>query len=174
MDLVKLRIPYAYLRHRARFDWRELRFGLVNELLDPMAPIELAMEQVVELDHPSPALLELAGLVRHEPAGPLVDQLAESEHQRAEDQIRDKWLYVVLAWIYDHRDEFPDPLQAVETVYADFGYPPRIADFVRYMPMIGPDLGSPMANQRRIYERWKRFIDEAGRVYGPQPRHSSP
>lgn len=167
MDIVRLRIPYQFIRERARMSWREMRFGLVNELLDPEAPVELAVDQVAEIAEPPGALLELAGTGRGEPTMTLIEQLADGEPQRPENEIRDKWLYLVLAWIYEHRDEFPDPLQRVEEVYADFGYPDQIAKFVRYMPMDAPDLGSQEANERRLFERWKQYVEDAARAHAP-------
>lgn len=155
-----MRIPYRFVRERTRLSWRDIRFGLVNELLDPEAPVALANDQVDELEAPSAALLDLAGVGDDVPTMELVERLAESEPQRSEDEIRHKWLYLALAWIYERRHAYSDPLQRVEEVYADFGYPEQIASFVRYMPMVGPDLGSREANERRLFERWKQYIDE--------------
>lgn len=79
-----------------------------------------------------------------------------------------KWLYLVLDWLYQHRADLADPLQTVEEVYADFGYPECLSSFVRYMPMQGPDLGSRAANEARLFERWKSYLDEcAGRLVPP-------
>ncbi len=46
MDIVRLRISYQFVRERTRVSWRDVRFGLVNELLDPQAPVELAVDLV--------------------------------------------------------------------------------------------------------------------------------
>ncbi len=169
MDVLRLHIPYGFIRARVRMDWRDVRFGLVNELLDPGAPVELAVDLVLELPAPPAALCDLAGARKDEPALELVEQLADLEPGRPESDIRDLWLYLVLAWIYEHRDEFPDPLGTVEVVHADFDYPEQIATFVRYQPGDDwPDLGSREANQRRLFERWKRYLDEAARARHPQ------
>jgi hypothetical protein len=165
VDIVQLRIPYHFLRSRVRMSWREMRFGLANDLLDPHAPVDLAVDQVTELAEPSAALLELAGASKNEPTSDLVEDLANDEAPRSDNEIRDKWLYLVLAWLYEHRGEYPDPLQRVEEVYADFGYPEQIAKFVRYMPMEGPDLGSREANEGRLFDRWKRYLDEVAPTY---------
>ena len=165
MDIVRLRIPYRFICDRTRLSWRDIHFGLVNELLDPKAPVALAIDQVGELEESPAALLDLAGLGEDEPMMEFVERLAEGEPGRSEDEIRRKWLYLVLAWIYEHRHEYSDPLQRVEEVYADFGYPEQVASFVRYMPMVGPDLGSREANERRLFERWKQYIDEVGSTY---------
>jgi hypothetical protein len=96
--------------------------------------------------------------------------ISPTKSPHSEDEIRDKWLYLVLAWLYEHRAEVPDPLQRVEEVYADFGYPEQLANFVRYLPMEGPGLGSREANERRLFERWKRYIDGAASKFSPLPR----
>jgi hypothetical protein len=145
--------------------WRDVRFGLANELLDPQAPVELAVDQVGGRAEPSAALLELAGVGKNETTRELVEQLANEEPPCSEDESRDKWLYLVLAWLYEHRGEVPDPLQRVEEVYADFGYPVQIAKFVRYMPMKGPDPGTREANERRLFEQWKWYIEEVAPTY---------
>lgn len=166
MELVKVRIPAAFLSARTQPSWREFRFGLENELVEPSAAIELAAEQVAALDHPPAVLVALASAERDDPLQGLVDQLADSEPESPEDKVREKWLYFVLAWVYEHRASYPDPLQVVEEIYADFGYPQRIAGFVRYMPLDEPDLGSREANERRLLERWKRYIEESATSIG--------
>lgn len=168
MDLIKLKIPATFASGKAVLSWRDLRFGIVCELLDPQAAIEFAIEQLGSEDEPAPALLELASAGRGEPVMPWVDQLAAAEAPCDEVLIRDKWLHIVLAWLYEHRAELSDPLQTVEEVYADFDYPEQIASFVRYMPMQGPDLGSRLANERRLFERWKVFV-ENWRTKGARP-----
>ena len=89
------------------------------------------------------------------------------EIERTEAELRDKWLYLVLAWLYEQRGAVPDPLQTVEEVYADFGYPEEIAGLIRYMPMDGPDLGSREANERRLFERWRQYLDSAAAKHLP-------
>ncbi len=161
MELVRLRIPYGFIRDRVRLSWRELRFGFENELAHPGVAVELALDRLEEIEEPPPALLELAGLSRDAPMARLVEQLAEGDAPAPENDVRDKWLYLVLAWIYEHRDMYADPLELVEAVYADFGYPEQIANLVRYMPMSDPDLGSREANERRMLEWWKQYLDGA-------------
>ncbi len=167
MDIVRLCIPFGFICDRVHVSWRDLRFGLVNELLDPQAPVELGLKQIAELAHPSATVVDLAGGDKNKPVLELVEKLADSEPQQPDEKIRDKWLYLVLAWIYEHQGECSDPLQRVEEVYADFGYPEQVAKFVRYMPMEGADLGSREANEQRLLERWKRYIDETALKYAP-------
>jgi hypothetical protein len=159
MDLIKLKIPAAFIMSRVYMSWREVQFGLANELLDHQALVDCAVEALTRVEQPSNALIDLASSSRNDPVRDLVDQLSAGEVERTEAEIRDKWLYVVLAWLYEQRGAVSDPLQSVEEVYADFGYPEEVAGFVRYMPMDGPDLGSREANERRLIERWKQYLD---------------
>ena len=167
MDLIKLSIPAPFIMARAHLSWRELKFGLSNELLVSQAVVDFAVEQVTRLECPSPALLDLAGSSRSDAIRELVEQLAAGEPEPVENEPLEKWLYLTLAWLYEKRAALPDPLQTVEEVYADFGYPEAIAGFVRYMPMDGPDLGSREANETRLMDRWKEYLDSMSARYMP-------
>jgi hypothetical protein len=145
--------------------WQDVLFGLDHGLLDRCAPVELGAELLTE-DATNSTLLDLAGLSENEDARPYVEKLASAEIPETIELIRGKWLYMVLDWIYEHKDIYPDPLQAVEEAYADFNYPESIAGFVRYMPSEDPDLGSREQNEGRLYCKWERYIDECRAKYG--------
>jgi hypothetical protein len=168
MELIKLNIPAQFVSERARLTWREVLYGIDNELLAPGAAVEFAAG-CAATGSSSPALVELAELERGEVTRTHVERLAEPEEYQPTEQIKEKWLYIVLAWIFEHRGAYPDALEVVEEVYADFGYPPIIADFVRYMPTDEPDLGSRELNEKRLYEKWKRYLDTASAGYASAP-----
>jgi hypothetical protein len=65
MDLVRLRISYPFIRNRVRMNWREILFGLKEELLDSAAPTELAAD-LVDNETSDATLIELAGLSANE------------------------------------------------------------------------------------------------------------
>ncbi len=161
MDVVRLSVPYRFLEAQLRPTWRDVWFGLVHELLDVRAPAEMAAQRVLEAEAPSIALIELSSAKGEATTRVLVEQLAALEPVQSDEQVRDRWLFLSLAWLYEHREQCSNPLQRVEEVYADFGYPKEVASFVRYMPMEGPDLGSREANEARLLERWKRFVEDA-------------
>jgi hypothetical protein len=167
VDTVRLKIPYAFVKDRARVNWQDVRFGLVNQLLDSEAPIEKAIDEAGVSESPSDALFDLIASSDVDQTQGLVDELAKREATASEDEIRGKWLYIVLAWLFEHRAAIDDPLRHVEQVYADFGCPDEIATFVRYMPMDGPELGAPQLDERRLFERWGAYVDDASRRYRP-------
>jgi hypothetical protein len=165
MELVKLHISPEFIQARTYLTWRQVLFGMENELISSGAATEFAAQQLAEQQCPSPALLELASLSEGESTLHFVRRLAAAEASEDIGEVQKKWLYLVLAWIFDRKDAYSDPLGAVETVYADFGYPENIAGFVRYMPMQDADLGSKEANEKRLYDKWKAFLDEASAEY---------
>jgi hypothetical protein len=162
---MNLQIPADFIVRRARVSWREVQFGLEQHLMNVHAAIEFAIEEVGKLDEPSSLLLELAGSDASDPIADLVAKLAASEPSVDEPVMRDKWLYLTLAWLYERREALTNPLELLEEVYTDFGYPSEMAAFIRYMPMQGPDLGSVDANERRMITNWKTYVDAAQAKY---------
>ncbi len=166
MELLALKIPLDFVeRTLGHLTWSEIRFGLENRLLDPVAPSEVAAAELNQPD-PNPELLELATAKPGEPVLPLVNALADRETLTLDSRVSEKWVFLVLAWLFEHRNGLPDPLQAVENVYAEFDYPEGVAGFVRYMPSDEPDLGSQERNERRLMQKWERFLDEQRNEFG--------
>ena len=165
MDLVTGKIPFSFINRRIALSWQDVRFGLQEQLIDAGAAIELAVEQLAKLETAPASLVNLAGAARSDRIADIVEELAATEPEVPESAIRDKWLYLLLLWLHEHRNDVADPLHSVEQIYADFGYPQQVAGFVRYMPMEGPNLGSREANERRLIERWKQYLDEAALLY---------
>jgi hypothetical protein len=164
------RIPYEFISQRVELSWTEIKFGLDHELVKPKAAIEKAAEHLSGTDAAPKELVELASLAESEPVADLVSHLTKIETPPSDERIKDKWLYLVLAWLFEHRVSLVDPLGMVETVYSDFDYPKEIASFVRYMPMDGPDLGNREQNEARLFDRWRAYLNRAGNRFGRTER----
>jgi hypothetical protein len=154
-------IPCAFVKQLVDLNWREIKFGLDHQLIDSAVAIERATEALCRNEPATKAEVELAGMSHDEPASELVNQLARTEPEIEEESLRDKWVYVVLAWLFENRSAFDSPLNLVEEIYSDFGYPRDVAPFVRYMPMVGPDLGSREKNEARLFDYWRDYLDRA-------------
>ena len=160
MEMLTLKIPLDFIEGKlGKPTWRDALFGLENQLLDPNAVAQLALS---DLDQPDPPaeLVELATAEAGRPVLVEVKELAEREAPDLEGAVASKWLYLVLAWLFEHRDELPDPLHLVEIVYAEFDYPEAVAGFVRYMPTDDADLGDRKLNEDRLIDKWDRFLFE--------------
>ncbi len=158
------KIPYDFMRQRVKLLWRDVQFGLEHQLVAPQVAIDKATDRLSETEDVSPGEVELASLSENDPILDLVSGLAAAENSTA-DNVQAKWLYLVLAWLFENHASMNDPLGMVEEVYSDFGYPREIVSFVRYMPMVGPDLGNREQNEARLYDRWDSYINEVGKRF---------
>ena len=163
-------IPYHFIRDHADLSWSEAWWGVRHGMIALLDSIDLARDCVFAgLD--DPRALELAWLNRlytyraHE----LLQGLAEGEDEEDEEAMEEKWLYLELLWLFEHRDELDDPLGHVERVYADFGYPEEIEGFVRWMPNndgFDPTNHGSEENVARMMGKWRLYLDQAKGRFG--------
>ena len=48
---------------------------------------------------------------------------------------------------------------------SDFDYPKDISNFVRYMPISQPNLGSVELNTERLFTNWKSFLEDKKNIF---------
>lgn len=164
MEQVAISVPYEFIKDRAKLTWREVKYGIEEALLAPPDAIDVAVDYLVD-GVESESVVRLASLERDAPVLEYVVQLAQTEPERDVVAISDKWAFLVLAWLFEHRDRYADPLGLVEKVYADLGYPEKVAPFVRYMPSDEPALGSSEAHEQRLLQRWADYVEEGTDFY---------
>ncbi|MGI8820484.1 MAG: DUF2247 family protein [Chthoniobacterales bacterium] len=164
MSAIVTKIPYEFACKRVPLSWQDVQFGLERQLIAPQVAIQKAMDRLSASTDATPDEIELAGRSAEEPVLQLVSRLAARDTIKC-DEIQSKWLYLLLAWILENCALLNDPLRIVEEVYAAFDYPSEIASFVRYMPMVGPDLGNREQNEARLYDRWKSYVAEAAKRF---------
>lgn len=134
----------------------DLVYGVDDGWLAESAAVDAAAMAVARGDNDG-SMLQIACLDREDRAGlgAILDELHLPGRIRDPRQSARKWLYLVLKDLYERRDDFPDALEIVEEIYADFDYPPTIEGFVRYMPLQpGDEPGVPA-----MMARWRQFLD---------------
>lgn len=130
-------------------DWSQVIFAVSKKWFDKSAAVDYALEKLDSGAY-STDELDLAG----------TDWGANFEieyilrklsriHTAEIDQ--EKWMKILLAWLYENRDLIEDPLGEVEEIYEDFEYPDLISTLVRYLPYEGPP--------EDMMELWKKFLD---------------
>jgi hypothetical protein len=168
-NMTKMKISYDFVCQRVNLSWRDVKFALGHQFVKPQFAINNGMERLCTSDNVSSDEIELAGCTGNDSILELVNRLADAD-QTASDEVEAKWLYLVLAWLFENRETMNDPLGIIEELYADFGYPHEISPFVRYMPMVGPALENREQNEARLYEYWKRYLDEVGKYFALIPQ----
>jgi len=149
--------------------WPEFLWGLEKGILTWKDAIELATRrgQGKQLSLPQETKLSSLQKVDAGLVNDLVRQLAEAEGQDPKS-VKEKWLYLLLAWIYEQRAATDDPLGEVERIYADFDYPSELESFVRYMPVTdkyNPKAHSATENHARLMSKWKAFLEDRRRRF---------
>ncbi len=157
MEQVQISIPYSFIRQRAQLTWSDVQFGIEQGLLPGQDVAGLAADQMERGTHDE-LVVELAGSAHDEPVLERVQRLASAEQSEDPLDVRRKWAYLALAWIFEHRAHYPDALDLVEKIYADLDYPEQVAPFVRYMPSDEPDLGSRERNEQRLISKWADYL----------------
>ena len=169
-DMFKLRIPYDFFWPRVKMNWTELLVGLKSEFADGLAPIAAAHERLSRGEY-SDELVELAYLDRRFEvaakldARALVERLASQETCDCSDTAEHKWLYLVLAWLYEHKDDYADPLIEVAIIYAVFGYPKDMRGLIYYEASGEPIVGDTAQARARLIGKWRGYLNDRSKYY---------
>ncbi len=138
--------------------WADIKYGLDHLLTPPETAIRHAISSLEQSTAPQSEEVQLAGLSNADSVIDFVSALSAREVSKDESIMRDRWLFLVLAWLFENKEGLPDPLAVVEAVYSDFNYPHSMSSFVGYMPMQGSDLGSPEKNKARLLKYWEDYL----------------
>jgi len=157
-DLVRFNLPAGFVVCRVRLEPGELAYGYVNGWLDDASTVGIA-EELVAAGATLAQVQDLASLFKSElwRVQQIVDAI-EPEPGSEPDRV---WIFLSLAWLYEHRRDYADPLQVIEMLYSDFGYPEEIEGLVRFLP---PPPGAPTGVQA-IEERWREYLQQRSDMY---------
>jgi len=162
-------MPYKYLLSIVRLNWSDIAFAIENKYLLHEAAIEHAIWSL-ESDNYHQREMDLACLEESDikylhSIHPYIEELSILEPNNARSIAKDKILYAVLKWVFEHKEQYEDPLHVITFVYSDFGYPEQISNLIVYRPMIEPDLGSIALNKQRLVNRWEFFLEKESSKY---------
>lgn len=166
------RIPVEFVLRHFKPTWCDVDMGLRNAWLDSAAALEIAVQRIAANENAPHAEVMLAATEPTQTAeiAEQVQVLAKTESEDDAQRSKRRWLYLVLAWLYENRATVPDPLAEVEEIYSDFGYPEEVARFVRYMPPKEHEHWPQLATQEEATERlirvWGDYVNR-GMQDGP-------
>ena len=167
MNNLNITFPYSFAFDLVELNWYDMLFFIDNGYLSHQAAIEHAQYELGVDDNNEQYVIELAILTPSESLyphslHPFIGNLANAVPNKDRDTSKQKLLYLVLEWVYRNRETFEDPLQVVEIIYADFGYPKGIVSFVRYMPMTVDEISL----EPDIETRWSIFLEKQKILFG--------
>jgi len=159
-------IPYQYASRLVTLSWDEILFMIKEKLFEENAAVQHAIELLSEDEDLPYSVIELSCLKNGESIHPYIDDLTKDKLDEEDgDKIKNKFMFLLLDWVFENKDSFSDPLEVVEIIYADFDYPPEISKFVRYMPADEPLQDTIEKNILRLYEKWKNYLDKQKNIF---------
>lgn len=66
------------------------------------------------------------------------------------------WMFLTLEYALEHKTEFRDPFEILETLYADLEYPTEMRDLIRFLP---PEPGQ-LIGIDQIEKRWIALVGQ--------------
>ncbi|WP_375038304.1 DUF2247 family protein [Acinetobacter sp. RW6] len=162
-------IPADFIDEKVNLSWCDIKWGYENNLLTSEIPIKKA-ENIVSTGSYTKAELELSFLIPSESNDitPFINELCPNFKEDEYAITNQKWLYVILSWLWINRASFEDPLDEVEIIYTDFDYPAEMDSFIKYMPPTdgyNPSLYSYAENINRLMKNWENYLQKSALKY---------
>jgi hypothetical protein len=164
MEQINITIPYTFIASKVRLTWQEVLFGIEEGIFSSHEAIDVASELLSQGDD-SDAILDLASRTQDESIMDAVVSLAQAEAPQNIVEVRRLWAFLILVWVLEHRNQYENPLDIAEKVYADLDYPEQVDPLISYMPANEPDLGSLSANETHLFEKWTKYIESEGKYF---------
>lgn len=159
--LISFQIPAGYVLERVVPTAAEIACGATQGWLSPSDAVAIAVEKL-DRGYPLAPSEERLALLLTDDLDEVPALVSELEVGHEPKELRERlWLFLALDWLADHGEDFDDPYEIIEMLYADFDYPAEIAGLVRWMPL--PE-GEP-TGLAATDERWKGYLDSTRVAY---------
>lgn len=150
---------FSYISKRVNLTWSDIDYGIKNKFIKPNVAVERAIFEINQKEDYNQVVFDLASLYKDESVYPYLTIMVDSELKiKSESYTKEKWMFLLLDWIYNNRDKYNDALDIVCLIYSDFDYPEQLAPFVKYMPSDEPSLGSLELSEARLYKKWYNYL----------------
>ena len=162
-------IPFDFIDENFQLSWCDVKWGYENNFITSEVPIKKAEKNVLTGSYTN-SELELSFVIPGESnyVAPFLKELCTEFDQENNSTTKQKWLLIILTWLWNNRNNFEDPLSEVEIIYADFDYPSEIEGFIKYMPPsdgYDPSTQSEMENINHLMGKWKNYLEKGSIVF---------
>jgi len=164
-------LPFTFVDSHVHLLPAELAAGYRLGYVDEWTVVKLAERVFAAGNCQVSAIEELALLLSDDlDRVPALVAEVETETNMTDAEERRVWLFLVLQWVYEHREISADPMGDLEKVYADFDYPQEMEPFVPFMPAPAGKSSGPEA----IEERLRAYLDSRSREYSQRSSQTRP
>ena len=156
-------VPSEFIMKKASWSLDELAWAFSNGVIGAQAVVDIAISMVAGGDG-SALVLSLAGLTHAEL--PEVKELLQSQGASDnEGEIRAKWLWLVLSWIYETHGTSSAAFDALDALYADFGYPEEMEPFGPYASAYQAK-DDPNEAREVVLSEWRSYLAKGESRFG--------
>jgi hypothetical protein len=151
------KLTKSFVTDRLRVGWKDLAWAADNHWLGAQSLAELADELASDDDDARVALATVAPDNDEAALKAVLDRQAARD-ESSEEVVRERWMRLAVAWLYEHRQLFDDPWAVLEQIWEAFGHPASLNGLIRWMPAApGERLG-----EEGMLERWRAYAAHAG------------
>jgi hypothetical protein len=148
------KLTKEFVGERIEAGWKDLVWAASNHWLDTKALADLA-DAIPGASDDARVAVAIAAMDRDDAAlKAVLDEQARNDVV-SEAVVRERWMRLVVAWLYLNRGLFEDPWAAIEQVWEAFGHAPELNGLIRWMPV--PPGGEP--GEQGMLKRWREFVD---------------
>jgi Uncharacterized protein conserved in bacteria len=166
-------IPLEYINPNMHLSWQEVAWGYYNGYFFLRDVVQMACDFLM-CGGDNKIIIELAGIPFEMSksdiydAEMLLDKLVLNSPKEDGKFIKDKWLYLNLAWLFEHRAAFENIFDEAYDIYCDFDYPSEISSFfVSYMPGVGFATTHSLDDMTHMKAMniWRDYLERKNKVF---------
>jgi len=142
----------AFVTEQMRVNWGDLFWAATNKWLTAKSLAGLADELAGADDE---LRVAISTALDHDEAA--LQRIFEREaiiDAATETILRERWMRLAVAWLYQHRESLDDPWAVLEQIWEAFGHPESLNGLIRWMP--APPGEEP--GESGMLERWRAYI----------------
>ncbi|PIC82956.1 DUF2247 family protein [Sporosarcina sp. P1] len=168
-------VPYEFVISKTDLSWKELYFGTKCGFIKPDAAIEKAVKLISQEEKISTSLVDLGSLFKHEVSlvEPYLVELADQEPVQDINNIKEKWLYLILSWLFKHKEQYTilhaevpyllhDSYEKVSVIWEDFDRPVVLEDLFGEKYINAPTyfiINNESRDLTNFDELWESFLN---------------
>lgn len=139
LNPLSMEFTYEYATKLVSLNWTDMKFAIENNFLAHQSAIEHALVELQKNESTTEEILELACILQSDVEFPynvcrLVNKLAILHNTDNSIDSKEKFLYVSLSWVYEHKDDYCNPIEVVDILCDEIDYPVEVKQLCSFMP----------------------------------------
>ena len=166
---------YEYVACLVPLYWQDLLYAIKNNFMSHQSAIDYAMDEVKNNPSASEDALELACMLKSEAKYPydiyhLVNSIVLSQKKDTEKEEREKFLFISLNWVYDHKDDYENPTEVIDILCDEIEYPVEIKNLLSFMPSPESETKSSRKPREQVFMKLASYLENQKKKWNMEER----